>query len=338
MVRILLLGVLFSCATEHEGLMTDPVLPPDMLVPTPLVEDVRCAGVPDAGAAAGWRHTTSRFLAEVGDPRHRGMDLIATTSDEAHTITGKLTYSTLEKDLEDEDVELFACIDARWQPLGDARTNSDGRFALTLTGDERLPAGMRDLYVSVRGDRSGTEFIGFVAPKGSPIVVSDVDGTLTGSENAYPMSLALGTDVPAHPTAPETLRSAAMHGVSVVYLSARGDRFTRDTHDWLAAKGFPRGPVRLPTSIITIPGEDTIDFKSSALASLAGFDLIAGFGNRGTDIAAYIEAGLTPERIFIKLPEFTDEVAGELMAGNATGFDLYDRVRTDNLPALMPTP
>ena len=29
-------------------------------------------------------------------------------------------------------------------------------------------------------------------------------------------------------------------------------------------------------------------------------------------------------------------VAGDLMAGNATGFELYDRVRTENLPAVMP--
>ena len=337
-VRILLLGALFSCATEHESAEADPVLPPDVMVSTPVVEDIRCPGAPAAGASTGWRHTASRFIVELGDPRHRGIDLIATPHDATHTISGKLTYGTIEKDLEDEDVELFACIDARWQPLGAARTDGDGRFALTLTGDERLPAGMRDLYVSVRGDRTGAAFIGFVAPKGSPIVVSDVDGTLTGSENAYPLSLALGGDVPAHATAPETLMSAAAHGVSVIYISARGDRFTHDTRTWLAAKGFPRGPVRLPTSIITMPGEDTIDFKSNALASLAAFKMLAGFGNRGTDIAAYTEAGLTPNRIFIKLPEFTDEVAGELMAGNATGFDLYDRVRTDNLPVLMPTP
>lgn len=337
-IRILLLGALFSCATEHEQLTSDPVVTPEVMVPTRLVEDLRCAGVPDAGAKTGWRHTASHLISELGEPRHRGVDLIAAVTDAAQTIAGKITYSAIEKDLEDEDVELFACIDARWQPLGDVRTNGDGRFSLTLTGDELLPAGMRDLYVSVRGDRTGVTFLAFVAPEGSPIIVSDVDGTLTDSENAYPKALALGGDVPAHAAAAQTLMSAAARGVSVIYISARGDRFTQDTRTWLAAKGFPRGPIRLPTSIITLPGDDTIDFKSSALASFAAFDLLAGFGNRATDIAAYTEAGLTPERIFIKLPEFTDELAGDLMAGNATGFDLYDTVRTTKLPPLMPTP
>ena len=94
--------------------------------------------------------------------------------------------------------------------------------------------------------------------------------------------------------------------------------------------------MRLPTSIVTLPGEDTIEFKSSALAELAAFDLIAGFGNRATDVAAYMNAGLTAERIFIKLPEFTDELSGDLMAGHAFGFDIYNAIRTTNLPPLMP--
>jgi hypothetical protein len=186
-IRILVLGALFSCATVHETPATDLVMPPEVMVPTPLVEDSRCAGAPDAGGPAGWHHTTSRFISKLGEPRHRGVDLIATPDDSAQTIAGKITYSTFEKDLEDEDVELFACIDARWQPLGDTRTDGNGSFALVLTGNARLPAGMRDLYVSVRGDRTAATFLAFVAPEGSPIVVSDVDGTLTASENAYPM-------------------------------------------------------------------------------------------------------------------------------------------------------
>lgn len=335
-LRALLLSTLFACALEHEGPITDNVIPPDVLVSTPHVEDIRCAGTPDTGAATPWRHTTSRLVSELGEPRHRGVDLIASTDDATQILGGKITYSSVEKDLEDETVELFACIDARWEPIGNVLTNEDGRFTLTLRGDQRLPAGMRDVFASVSGDRTGTELIAFVAPPGTPVIATDVDGTLTASESAYPKYLAFGGDTAAQPDAAATLTSAVPRGVSVIYLSARGDRFTDDTRDWLAIKNFPRGPVRLPTSIVTLPGADTIEFKSHALAELASFDLIAGFGNRATDVSAYSNAGLTAERIFIKLPEFTGELAADLTAGHAFGFDLYDAIRTTNLPRLMP--
>jgi hypothetical protein len=39
--------------------------------------------------------------------------------------------------------------------LGTARPDDDGRFALTLEGAARLAPGLRDLYVTARGDGSG---------------------------------------------------------------------------------------------------------------------------------------------------------------------------------------
>ena len=49
----------------------------------------------------------------------------------------------------------------------------------------------------------------------------------------------------------------------------------------------------------------------------------------------YMERGdLVPDDITIAM--FTEELATALMAGRATGFELYDRVRTQHLPPLMP--
>lgn len=333
-LRTLALSTLFACAVEYEVTDSDPMLPPDVNVGTSAVEDIRCAGTPDAGPATSWRHTLSAYVAETGSPHHRGLDLIAADDEPVQMLTGKITYGLTDKDLEDEDVELFACIDARWQPLGTARTTDDGTFALALTGDERLPVGMRDLYVSVAGDRSGAEFIGFVAPRGTKLVVSDVDGTLTASENAYPTALAIGGDVAAHEDAAAALMSVAVRDHNVIYITARGDRFTQDTRDWFAAKGFPRGPMRLPSAIITMPGEETVEYKTEAIESLAAFDVRAGIGNRASDITAYTSAGLPADRIFIKLAEFEEEVRALLDASAATGFASYDELRTQYLSAL----
>jgi phosphatidate phosphatase PAH1 len=167
------------------------------------------------------------------------------------------------------------------------------------------------------------------------VIVSDIEGTLTGSENAYPYSLVLGGDVAAQPDAPAALVAATARGVNIVYTSARGDRFTQDTRNWLAAKGFPRGVVKLPRSIITLPGEDTIEAKTELLGHLDGLDLLAGIGNRATDVAAYGNAGLPPERIFIKLPEFEGELAADLEAEKATSFDMYETLRGSHLAAMF---
>lgn len=334
-LQTLALSTLFSCALENETPQTEPTLPPDVNVGTPSVDDVRCTGTPDAGPATSWRHLSSEYIVELGDAYHRGHDLIATTADATQTITGKITYGPSDKDLEDEDVDVFACMARGWLRIGTVRTDDNGIFTLSLAGDARLPAGMRDLYVSVAGDRTGAEFLAFVAPPGAPVIASDVDGTLTASENAYPTALAIGGDVATQPDAPATLMSAAVRGVSIVYITARGDRFTQDTRDWFAAKGFPRGPLKMPAPIITIPGDDTVEFKTTALSALHGFELVAGFGNRASDVTAYTNAGLAPDRIFIKLPEFDEELADDLTAGNATGFLAYDALRTNELAVAL---
>ncbi len=347
-LQLLSLSCLFACAVEHgrDDDNDDDDDDDDVYVPvepspagvdvsTHAVEDIRCTGVPDAGPATSWRHSIkSRLVVELGAPHHRGIDLIAAADDATQLVTGRITYGITDKDLEDESVDLFACLGDRWQRIGSAITDDEGRFSLSLSDDDRLPVGMRDLYVSVGGDRTGVPFLAFVAPRDTQIVVSDVDGTLTASENAYPEALVLGGDTPAHDGAAAALLSVATRNFSVIYVTARGDRFTQDTRDWFSAKGFPRGPVRMPQAIITTPGEDTVEFKSAAIESLSAFQISAGIGNRGSDITAYTNVGLAPSRILIKLPEFTDEVAAALAAGDATGFTSYDDLRTMQLASL----
>ncbi len=274
----------------------------------------------DGGDETGtWRHSTSKLIVQLGDPHHRGIDLIASDDAPTQVIGGRVTYGPSDKDLEDEDVDVFA----NAKLLGRARTDDEGRFTLSLTGAQRLPIGMHDLAFKVVGDGTRVSFNGFVAKRGTRVIVSDVDGTLTASENAYPQSLALGGDIGAQANAAAKLTAAAEAGVAIIYITARGDRFTQDTRDWLAAKGFPRGALRMPSSLITIPGDDTVEAKSRALAELTPFALQAGLGNRHSDVTAYTTAGIPAERIFIKLPEFTDEVAADLTASKAVGVDNY---------------
>ncbi len=287
--------------------------------------DVRCADSPDAGKPGSFRHFTSRLVAGLGDPKHRGFDLVASASSATQTLEGWISYTVVDKALEDEDVDLFACRAGAWRKVGTARTDDEGHFALALSGDGRLPVAMRDLFVSVVGDRTGVGFLGYVAPAGTPLVVSDVDGTLTSSENAFLETVALGGEPGAQPGAAQAFAAATAGGKQLVYVTARGNQFTTATRSWLDDKGFPRGPVRLSPSFVTLPGGDTVEFKTQTIAALsaAGLALSAGVGNRATDVAAYASTKIGADRIFVELPEFTSELQPLLDAHQAIGFTSY---------------
>ncbi|MBA3817450.1 MAG: hypothetical protein H0X17_01035 [Deltaproteobacteria bacterium] len=285
-----------------------------------------CQGTPDA-VTATFHSRRNRVLAAMGSPRHRGVDLIASEGDENQTLGGKLAYTAVDKDLQGEDVEVFACRAGAWRSVGLTRSNDDGRFTLELQGTHRLPVGLTELYAHVRGDGSGVRFVGFVAAAGEGVLVTDIDGTITSSENAIFKTVLLRRDIGHQRGAPQAY---AQSGRTVVYVTARGDQYTEVTRRWLRDHGFPPGPLRLARAPITIPGGSTVAFKTEVLRNL-GVPVVAGVGNRASDVVAYRNAGLAPHQIFINLPEFTSELRAELGARNATGFDHYA-----DLAALLP--
>lgn len=296
--------------------------PPDHTIARAPGEPRACE-TPPAGKARGFRHAGSQIVASFGTPRHRGVDLIARQGDATQTLGGKVAYGAADADLEDEAISLFACDRGSWRPLGTTRSDGDGRFRLVLAGDQRLPVGMRDLYARVDGDGTGVRFLAYVARPDERLIAADVDGTLTASENAIVRGLLFGDDVAHRRFAPELF---ARSGHVVVYLTARGDQFTEITRHWLRRHGFPPGPLRLAPAAITRPGKKTVALKTRLLRALP-VPVVAGFGNRGSDVEAYRNAGLPADRIFVKLPEFRSELARPLADGAAVGFTRYDELR-----------
>jgi hypothetical protein len=326
-LSVLVLAVAASCV----GVMKpDPYAPANGVVVAGAsgVPDVRCAGAPNAGPASGFSSLRQRIVTRFARPDHRGIDLIAVEGAD-QILRGKLAYGITDKPLGQAAVDLFACMAGRWHPIGTAHTRNDGRFAYALHGIDRLPVGLRDMYASARADRSGARFLAYVAPAGTPLVVSDVDGTLTSSESAFVKAVFLGANVRPHPGAAEALRQAAAAGAQIVYVTARGDRFTDETRHWLGTYGFPRGPMRLVPALFVKPGAATVAYKRSVLASLAGFSIAAGVGNRASDVNAYTAAGVPASKIFVKTPEYRGELSNALKSGAAVGFGVYGRIPLD---------
>jgi hypothetical protein len=332
---------LISCAAAGE---LNPVAPDpaeqsgaiDPNAAASAVPDVRCASAPDAGGPRSFRHFRSKLIAKLGGANHRGIDLIASDESATQRIAGAISYTLIDKALEDEDVDVFACRAGAWLRIATARTDDEGHFAFALAGAARLPVGMRDMFVSVAGDRTGARFLAYVAPEGTPLLVSDVDGTLTSSENAFFQTILLGREPGERAGAPAAFAAALAKGYQPIYVTARGSQYTTATRDWLAHKGFPRGPVRLAPTFITLPGGDTVDYKTRTISALAeaGLEVAAGIGNRASDVSAYANTGVAAERIFIELPDYVDEVLPLLDAGKAIGFTTYDALRVEQISRL----
>jgi phosphatidate phosphatase PAH1 len=293
----------------------------------PVFNDTRCA-TPPTVTAVGFRHRRSKLIAKAGSPNHRGIDLIAAEEDEQQVIEGKLAYGKLDKDVDKEEAELYACIDNAWKLLGVYRTDDDGRLTATLTGTARLPPGMRDMYIAARGDGSGAYFVGYVAPRGTKVVVTDVDGTISWSENSIiKQVLDRDRDIKTRPNAPKALGSLPY---PIIYTTARGDVFIGITRRWLDRHGFPRGLLRLSKSAFAKPGSSAIQYKTRTLKAIT-IPIAAGIGNRKSDITAYTNIGLPGKQIFIHLPEYEQEVKKDIDAGKAIGFADYLQ-----LPKLVP--
>lgn len=296
------------------------------------VPDIRCSGTPDTGDANGFEHFKNEIISRAGDPRHRGFDLVTNASAATQTLEGSISYTFADKALEDEFVDVFACRAGTWKQVGAATTDGEGHFAVDLVAADRLPIGMRDLYVSVVGDRSGVGFIGYVAPDDSPLIVSDVDGTLTSSENAFLETIVLGREPGARDGAARAYDAVTNKGYQLVYVTARGSQYTEATRRWLDHKSFPRGPVRLSPSFVTLPGGDTIAYKTTTITALADkLPIVAGVGNRKSDVTAYASSGVAANRIFVEMPDYASEVQPDLDAGRAIGFTTYDDLRTNHL-------
>jgi phosphatidate phosphatase PAH1 len=276
-----------------------------------------------AGKYRQFRRASNRLAMAIGSPRHRGVDLIAVESDEKQTLGGKLAYGLIDNDIEREEVMLFACVDDEWKSLGTTVTDNHGRFELALTGTQRLPTGMRDLYGYVPGDRTGFRFLAYVAARDESIIVTDIDGTITESETAIFNTVLFGDDIGHRRNAPQVLANS---GRVVVYLSSRGDQLTNVTRKWLADHGFPKGPIRHARSLATKPGPKTVAFKAAALRELT-VPVFAAIGNRATDVEAYTRAGIPAHKILVKLPGFDTELAGDLAARRAIAFTDYATLR-----------
>ena len=248
-----------------------------------------------------FRYQTSGF----GAPRHAVNDVVVAIG-EAPTVRAKLAYGPLSKDLEGEEVTLVVgagrC--GPWRPAATVATDDDGWAELVLP-PEAAP-GARPFHVIVHGDGSRASGTIYTVAPGTPAVLFDVDGTLTTGDGELLEDLAGGDAPDMRPGADEVARRWAAAGRLVVYITGRPYALRASTQRWLAARGFPPGPlVTVERHRDALPRAGGVGaFKRARIAALieAGLVFDAAYGNAATDVCAYAEAGIPPERTWILQP------------------------------------
>ncbi|TXD37742.1 hypothetical protein FRC98_08630 [Lujinxingia vulgaris] len=270
------------------------------------------APLPEFGETVDWESFGSGAITAL-DEWHSAQDVITHPEREA-LITGKFTYGPTSKDLQGERIEVWMddC-SGSYVRLGEALTDSDGRSVLTLAPDALPPVGTYALVQRVMGDNTAARSYLRVFPQETRFIVFDIDATLTTSDselfqdifNDLFEPLLDGDFVPEARVGAVDITKVRneLHGYQLVYITGRPYWLTEQSRGWLDDQGVAHGHLRLTGSNAeSLPNNTGVGaYKAAYLAFLQdlGFEIVMAYGNATTDIFAYAEAGIAPERTFI---------------------------------------
>ncbi|MGH1342119.1 MAG: LNS2 domain-containing protein [Nannocystales bacterium] len=280
------------------------------------------APLPNAGPELDWERTQSSVLTASGSERHRGYDMFY-NPDEWQWVMAKFAYGPTDWDLAGEQVDLFLLegCEGEFEPLGSVFTTDDGDHP-TIHGvvdsggwvyfelPEPLPLGRHRIHMVVRGDGSRADTIIEVVEPGTPMFLSDIDGTLTTFEFERFIDLLLDTVPDINAGATDAFQLLVDLGYRPMYLTARPEFLAKRTDEFLVEHGLPPGIVRTTQSATGALGDDAVAYKSGQLAALADRGLVPAFafGNTDSDSEAYESAGIELDRRFFV--QFDDPLGG----------------------------
>jgi hypothetical protein len=297
------------------------------------------AAPPDPGAARPWHGT-----APSGDARHRGRDEFYVDGTDQWLI-GRFAYGLFDSPIVNEEVDIYLLrgCGSTWEKLGTVSTtqanqhpavegvsDDGGRVFFQMPAGKLLGPGRHRIRFVVAGDLTAADLYIEHVPRGMPMFVSDMDGTLTVSETAETTALLTGTLPAANTDAAKALGILAAKGYRPFYLTARAEWLTQRSRDFLRVEGFPPGILRVTSTALGVSGAAAAMYKTVELATLAKSDLrpAIGFGNTDTDAQAYNDSSVA-QRIFY---QFTDT------AHNGRRIEAYTELLGEfgNLPTVCP--
>ncbi|MEM6996002.1 MAG: hypothetical protein AAF721_36180 [Myxococcota bacterium] len=160
---------------------------------------------------------------------------------------------------------------------------------------------------------SGSTAAGGLCIDEFPAIVTDIDETLTLSDDEFAMQLQDGNyDPVAREGAGEMVNAYADLGYRILYLTARSETFVTAVTDetgreaterWLEEHGYPTDEET--TELVLAPqlfvGDATRMYKGDAIMEFQamGWRFDYAYGNALTDIGGYEDAGIAKDATFI---------------------------------------
>ncbi|MEM7153030.1 MAG: hypothetical protein AAF799_09310 [Myxococcota bacterium] len=194
---------------------------------------------------------------------------------------------------------------------GAASTGSDPTGTMPATDDGTAGADSSTSADPTTGADSSTG--AGVCEDERPAIVTDIDETLTTSDDEFFMQIGDGNYDPAEREGGAAMITAyADLGYRILYLTARNEeimiKVTNETgreatQRWLEEHGYPVDPetTELVLAPMFVVGDDAQEYKAQALMDrqAMGLRFDYAYGNATSDIGAYAEAGIPLENTFI---------------------------------------
>ncbi len=186
---------------------------------------------------------------------------------------------------------------------------------LLLAGSLSSPAGAAAEAAAEVVPEAAAE-TGVAAETGRPLVVFDIDGTLT-PHNLFVYEARAG--------AAQAVAAYAARGYQVIYLTTRIPLFQSGLPAWLSRNGFPDAPLHIAQT--PEQRRDPASFKAGVLQAYAqaGWRLAWAYGDSSTDFAAYARAGIPQERVFALRRRFASTCAEGLYRACLDGWQAHLR-------------
>ncbi len=198
-----------------------------------------------------------------------------------------------------ENVSLWSYDGSSWSELARTTTDDDGAYSFA---DVPLSANPHQAhYAILEADQSCSPHYTFTLEPGTKVILTDIDGTLTLSDDEQGMQIADGMYDPLEKgSAALLMQTWADKGYEIVYLTGRAHVLRTDTRVWLREHGFPAGPlITAPTLAF---GEAARTYKSTWVTRQLndfGWEITAAYGNADSDIDAFADGGIAKEITFI---------------------------------------
>ena len=248
--------------------------------------------------------SSAELLEEDNRPGYAGFDLLGPVSGTVR-LEGWMGRH-VEWDafgFQDEHVSVWGWTEGGgWVSAGREETDNDGDFRIDADASD-LP---RDVaYAVLEGNgHCGVHGI-FDWPEGTPVVVADIDGTLTLGDAELFSWFDDPEYVPeAREDAARLLQTWESKGYRVVYLTGRPHPLRGWTRDWFDDQEMPWGPLQTAPELLSAFA--SVQYKGGFLTSIQedlGWEIVAAYGNSTGDMQGYEAGGVPKEITFTVGPE-----------------------------------